>query len=179
MTQSGTSFSKLLKLITCEKYNHASICLDNSFDKFYSFGRLYPRFLLPGGFVEENAFKKVYALFDKVPCMVLEKQVSDEQYERLRNIINYFIENKKDFSYAIISLVFANSSWSFTSNHKFFCSQFVAKVLNDIGINTPKAPEHMHPLDFTKVDGVTSIYEGDLKEFCKHVDKYVSSDTPN
>ena len=166
LCQSGTKFSKFLKLITKEKYNHASICLNNSFDQFYSFGRKFPNRIWPGGFVIENAFEHVFGMFDHIPCLILEKEITDEQYENLNLRINEFIQNKESLSYAVISLAFADTNYSIVSDTKYFCSQFVATVLNDISIETPKNPEHMHPMDFTHVSGVKVVFEGDLKKFC-------------
>ena len=167
LTQSGTNFSKILKMITKEKYNHASICLNSNFNEFYSFGRRQPNFILPGGFVIENAFTNVFGKFKFIPCLILEKEVTDEQYNKLKLIINSFIQNKDKLSYAIISLLLADTKFSMNKKNKYFCSQFVAKVLNDININTPKVPEHMHPYDFKKIDNVKIIYEGNLKTVCK------------
>lgn len=166
LTQSGTKFSKFLKFVTKEKYNHASICLNNTFNEFYSFARKIPTRPLPAGFVTENAYKHVFGMFKEVPCLVLEKELTDEQYDELNNLINYFVENKKQFSYAFITLAFANTNYSIVSDTKYFCSQFVAKVLNEISVETPKSPEHMHPMDFTQLNGVKVVYEGDLKKFC-------------
>ncbi len=166
LTQSGTRFSKILKMVTKEKYNHASICLNNNFKEFYSFGRKQPDFILPGGFVVENAFTNVFGKFSYIPCLILEKKITDEQYDKLKSIINEFVENKDKLSYAIISLILADTKFSIVKNNKYFCSQFVAKVLNDINIDTPKVPEHMHPYDFKKIENTKIIYEGNLKKFC-------------
>lgn len=119
-----------------------------------------------GGFITENAFKGTFARFNKIPCMILEMEISDEQYLKLEKIIENFESNRKKYSYAVVSLFIADMKFSYTSKNKYFCSQFVSKVLNDINIPTPKAPEHMHPLDFTKIAELKTIYEGDLKAFC-------------
>ena len=166
LSQSGTEVSKMIKFVTKDKYNHSSICLDKSFGEFYSFGRKYPYLALPGGFIIENAFKNTFGKFEKIPCVIIEKKVTDEQYYKLSNIIKEFIKNRQTYSYAIISLFLADTNFSMTNKNKYFCSQFVAKVLNDINIETPNIPEHSHPMDFLEIDGVKIIYEGDLKKFC-------------
>lgn len=169
LTQSGTYFSKLLRFITKEKYNHSSICLNDDFQSFYSFGRKYPKFLIPGGFVIENAYKGVFGMFKEVPCFILEKEISDEQYKKLESRINHFQENSKRYHYGILSLMLADTTYSFVNKNKFFCSQFVAKLLNDIDISTPRVPEHTHPMDFTQIEGVKRLFEGDLKTFVKQI----------
>ena len=172
LTQSGTEVSKMLKLITKEKYNHSSICIDEIFNEFYSFGRKKINNPLVGGFITENAFKHVFGKYDTIPCMILKKEITDEQYEKLKEIINDFIKNKDSLSYAFISLALADTHYSIVNNSKFFCSQFVAKLLNDISIETSKKPEHMHPMDFAQVEGIQTIFEGDLKKFCIMKQKY-------
>lgn len=169
LSQSGTTFSKILKLFTKEKYNHSSICIDDNFNEFFSFGRKKVDFLLPGGFIKENAFTHVFGKFKNIPCIILKKEITDEQYEKLEKKIKYFITNKNNFSYACLSLILANTSFSVTQPNKFFCSQFVATLLNNISVSTPKKPEHMHPMDFVKINDVKIVYEGDLKKFCKAI----------
>ena len=167
ITQTGTRFSKLLKGITREPYNHASICLQDDFQTFYSFGRKNPKWLLPAGLVIENACQGVFALFAKIPCIILEKEVSEEQYQALSQNIHYFMQHQSQYSYAILSLIFADMPFSVVQKNRFFCSQFVAKLLNDIDISTIKSPEHMHPADFMKIEGIRPIFEGDLKMYCQ------------
>ena len=166
LSQSGTEISKMLKIITKEKYNHSSICINDKFNEFYSFGRKKLNNPLIGGFIIENAFKHVFGKFKTIPCMILKLEITDEQYVTLENIIKDFIKNKDNLSYAFASLAFADTKFSIVNDTKFFCSQFVAKLLNDINIATPKAPEHMHPMDFTLLQNAEKFYEGDLKEFC-------------
>ena len=36
LTQSGTILSRVIKFATSEAYNHASLCLDDKFEKLYS-----------------------------------------------------------------------------------------------------------------------------------------------
>ena len=123
--------------------------------------------MLPGGFVTENAFKNVFSRFSKIPCLILEKEITDEQYTQLENIIKEFINHSSHYSYAILSLILADTHFSIINENKFFCFQFVAKVLNDINIQTSKSPEHMHPLEFTKINNITVLFERNLKDFCK------------
>lgn len=167
VTQSGTGVSKILKFITKDKYNHASICLSPSFEEFYSFGRRKINNPFTGGFVVENAFTHVFGKFSKIPCMIIEKQISDEQYEKLQSNIKEVIKNRDAYTYAYLGLFLADTKLSVLDDHKFFCSQFVAKMLNDIGVSTPKVPEHIHPIDFKDLKDSKIIYEGELKYFCK------------
>ena len=81
LSQSGTEISKMLRAITKEQYNHSSICITDTFNEFYSFGRKKLNNPLIGGFVLENAFKHVFGKFKTVPCMILKLGITDKQYD--------------------------------------------------------------------------------------------------
>ena len=138
LSQSGTDISKLLKFVTREKYNHASICITDDFTKFYSFGRKKINNPLIGGFLIENAFEHVFGKFNYVPCLILELKINDDQYIKIESLINDFIKKSDSLSYDFLALFLAKTPLSITNDSKYFCSQFVAKILNDIGISTPK-----------------------------------------
>lgn len=167
LTQSGTIISRIIKFFTHDKVNHASICLDEKFEKFYSFGRLKINNPLNGGFVTENAFTHVFGKFKYIPCIILKKEVSDEQYEAINNIIEEFINNKEKYKYDFLNLFFAKTSIRFTSKNRFFCSGFVAYVLETAGITIPNEVKKIRPYEFTKLKDSEIIYEGELKEWCK------------
>ena len=167
LTQSGTIVSKVLKYFTHDEYNHSSICIDEDFDKFYSFGRIYLYYPLIGGFVIENAFTHVLGRFKHVPCLILKKEVSDEQYETIINNINTFIANPKDYNYDFANLFFAKAKYTFKHKNRFFCSEFVAYILNSAGIKLPNRMEKIRPYEFTNLEGAEVIYKGELKEWCK------------
>ena len=167
LSQSGTYISKILKSVTHEKYNHSSICLTEKFETFYSFGRKNPYFFIPGGFIEESPHTGVFGRFSSVPCMILKKEISEEQYQQLENLLQHFTKHQKEYSYAILSLFLVDTPLSIVKKNKFFCSQFVATLLNKIQITTPRSPEHSHPYDFIQVEGMEVIFEGDLKQIVK------------
>ena len=95
LTQSGTRVSKFLKFFTHKEYNHSSLALNKSLDEFYSFGRKTVNNILNGGFVIEHKNTGVFEKLPNSPCVVIEKEVTDEQYNRIETIIKKgFIENK-------------------------------------------------------------------------------------
>ncbi len=166
LTQSGTMLSRAIKLFTAEDYNHASICLDETFDKLYSFGRLRPYNPFIGGFLIENAYTHVFGRFKSVPCMVIRKQVTDEQYDTIKSTINHFIHNPTDYKFDIPNLFLAKTNITFDHENKFFCSEFVGHVLQTAGIELPNTLEKMRPFQFTKLDNAEIVYRGELKEWC-------------
>ena len=57
LTDTGTLFTKLIKLYTKKPYNHASISFDLELLEVYSFGRKTARNPFIGGFVKEDVNK--------------------------------------------------------------------------------------------------------------------------
>lgn len=173
LTQSGTYFSRLLKVFTGDEFNHASICLDKNFKEFYSFGRLKVNNPFIGGFVKENAFTHVFGKFERVPCMVIKKEISEHQYNKIRALINTFARRSYIYGYDYINLALAKTFFRVSHRKRFFCSEFVAHLFKKANVSIPKIPEKMKPYDFTEMDDVEVIYKGELKEWCTQFQKTV------
>ncbi|MBQ9267216.1 MAG: hypothetical protein IJ217_02905 [Clostridia bacterium] len=166
LSQSGTGVSKFLKFFSHKEYNHSSLALDKSLDEFYSFGRKKVNNFLNGGFVIEKKDKGVFEKWPNTPCLVIEKEVTDEQYERIETIIRKgFIENRENYKYDFFAVPFVNTNWNIQRADKYFCSSFVASILNSVDIQTIKAPNHMEPIDFLQLENSKIIYEGILQEY--------------
>ena len=54
LTDTGTWFSRAIKLYTGAPYNHASIALDEELNELYSFGRKVYTNPFSAGFVQEH-----------------------------------------------------------------------------------------------------------------------------
>lgn len=167
LTQSGTLLSKTIKLFTAEDYNHASLCLDEDFINLYSFGRLKVHNPFYGGFLIENAFTHVFGKFENVPCMIIEKEITEKQYKIIKNKINHFINYPQKYKYDIPNMIFAKTKLTFPHENKFFCSEFVAYIIKSAGIQIPNTIEKMRPYQFTQLKNSKIIYTGELKEWCK------------
>lgn len=165
LSQSGTGVSKFLKFFSKKDYNHSSIALNPSLDEFYSFGRKKVNNFLIGGFIVEHKNTGVFLKYPCSPCIILELPISDNQYENLEKIIRNFIENIEKYKYSFIGIPFVGLNINIKRKNKFFCSQFVGYVLNLIGIKTLKAPEHLEPIDFMKLDNAKIIYKGYLQNY--------------
>lgn len=173
LTQTGTVVARTLKLITRDEFNHASICVDDDFSKFYSFGRLKINNPLSGGFVVENAFSHVLGKFPNVPCMILKKEVTDEQYEQICKTINKFVEHPKNYKYDFINLFLGKTPFCIKNKgNRFFCSGFVEYVLDSNGIKGPNIKEKIRPYELSELEGAEIMYQGELKEWCSA--RYIS-----
>lgn len=168
LSQSGTCISRMLKFFSHDEFNHSSICVDDSFEKLYSFGRLKINNPFCGGFLVENAFTHVFGKFEKIPCMILKLSITDEQYSNICNNIDEFVNNPTRYKYDFINVVLANTPFSIDRENRYFCSGFVGHLLEDAGIDIHKQYNKIRPYEFTNLDDAKVIYKGELKEWCKN-----------
>ncbi|MGN7175135.1 hypothetical protein [Cytobacillus sp. SAFR-174] len=97
LTDTGTLFTRLIKLYTKKPYNHASISIDPELKNVYSFGRKTAKNPFIGGFVKENLRGK---FFTDSKCTVISCSVTDAQLNKLKALINK-IESEKTITVII------------------------------------------------------------------------------
>ena len=92
-------------------------------------------------------------------------ETTDEQFEKIKNKINKFKENKKLYRYNILALlcILFNIKMKHRKNH-FYCAEFVKFVLDDANINI-NLPEMPRPDSFEKLSNLKVIYTGLLNKY--------------
>lgn len=166
LTQTRTYPARAIRLYTNEPYAHASIAFDEDLEEMYSFARrgLYNPF--NAGFIREHIDKGVFARFKNTTCCIYRLSISDEQFLRLRKLIDSFNSNKEAYSYNYLGLLAAAFNIPVRSKHKYFCSQFVAYVLEKSGIHIfDKNYALIKPRDIRINPNLESIYQGLLSEY--------------
>lgn len=165
LTATGTLFSRFLGLITGARYNHISIGLDDDIEEFYSFGRKIIWFPLIGGFVVEHADKGLYKVFSDTASLIYKLEIEDKQFDKLKVCIDDFKKNQHLYKYNIIGLLGVMFNIPLKRKNRFFCTQFVATMLNECGIySLQKDSSLAAPDDFHKIPGLVKVYEGLLSE---------------
>ena len=104
LTHTGTLLSRIIKCYTKDEFSHVSIALDEELEEMYSFGRLYAYNPFWGSFVHEGIDKGTFKRFRKTRAEVYSIFISDEQYEKAKKTIAYFIENKQKYRFNFIGL---------------------------------------------------------------------------
>jgi hypothetical protein len=165
ISQTGTFFSRSIKFITKEEFNHASISFSQDLDELYSFGRKIVNNPLIGGFVIERIGQGVFGKFPETSCAVIKVPVRDIQYKMLQKEINYFIKNRENYKYNFIGLLTMKLPFTINRKNRYFCSQWVAYILNNAHIKTKHSSEYTHPMDFLELEGAEIIYKGLLKNY--------------
>ena len=163
LTDTGTVLSKMIGMYTRKDFNHASISFDEQLTEVYSFGRKYQSNPFIAGFVKENFAE---GIFREAKCSIFSWKVTDGEFERIRSKIRQIEYNKKQYRFNFIGLFGVAVNKGIDRERAFFCSQFVATVLNegDLPIFTV-SPSLVQPHHFSKVACFQDVYEGDLQTY--------------
>lgn len=105
LTYSGTVLSRIVKAYTGAEYSHVSIGLDENLTKMYSFGRLNPYNPFIGGFVHEGINIGTFKRFKNTQTAVYSIMISDEQYNRLNQIIHKVEATSQEYKFNFVGLV--------------------------------------------------------------------------
>ncbi|MBS4190618.1 hypothetical protein KHA94_10530 [Bacillus sp. FJAT-49705] len=172
-TDTGTLFTKLIKLYTKKAMNHVSISFDDQLNEIFSFGRKkrYNPFI--GGFVRE---KIAAGLFKKAKCEIYSIAISESEYEQMQVKVRQ-IEAKKDFyKYNLLGIFAIILNYNLKRENAYFCSQFVATILNEKKELLCKSPSLCTPQDLMGIYGLQFIYKGDIILFPLHANKEIDSE---
>lgn len=160
LTRSGTWFSRLIHFATRDSYTHASIGLDGPSGPFYSFARKYRHFALPAGLVEEQVTVHRRA----IPCCLYSLTVSEDTYFRLRRQLRSMYAQREEYRYSVLGVFACYFNLSLQRRHHFFCSQFVAGLLEDCGaVELPKPPTLVRPVDLCQLKDLHPVHQGALE----------------
>ena len=147
LSKTKTVPSNLIKLMTREPYCHTSLALDISLDEMYSFARKGVYNPFNSGFISENIEKGIFGKHKGTRCAVYELKVTSKQYDRIQQELARF-KKHPDREYS------------------FFCSQFVASVLKNAGVDIfHKKPGLVKPGDFRRCPELRPIFTGLLTEY--------------
>lgn len=166
VSQTGTILSRILKVITKAKYNHASISVDRSMKTMYSFGRLNPYNPVVGGFVKESPFFGTFKRFRKTKAVILSIPVTEEQHEALTVFLQYMYSHKRRYRYNYLGLLLALFSIAYKEKDCYYCSEFVRAMLDKFDIISENRFEKIvKPMSFLSLSEGKVIYSGSLKEY--------------
>lgn len=167
LTDTGTFLARAIKWFTGAPYSHVSIVFDEKLDEIYSFGRKRPRNPLIAGFIKEDVYFGTYRYFRNTHCLLLKLDVTENEYHKIRDKIRAFENNKDLFSYNLIGLLGVLFSYPIALNNAYFCSQFVAEVFKESGVDLwgPLHSALVTPNDFLLHPRFEYVYEGKLYDY--------------
>lgn len=164
LTYTGTILSRIIRYYTKEEYAHISIALDENLNEMYSFGRIFPYIAFIGGFVHERIDKGTFRRFKKTQAKICAIEVTDEQYENLKELIYRFEINKATYRFNLIGLAAVAFKKRIKRKNCFYCAEFVKYALEETGI-TEGLPEIIRPQNFDEIKNIEICYKGSLKEY--------------
>jgi len=163
LTQTTSALTKFIKFCTKKPYNHVSLAFDERLEYTYSFGRINPNDPLIGGFSHERLDAGV---FKDATCQLLSLDVTPEQYRKMRERVAHIEANQVKYKYNFIGLFGAKFNFRVDRKHAYFCSEFVSKVLQEVGLFPEDFPPYLvHPVDLVKHVNLKVEYQGSLAEY--------------
>lgn len=157
LSDTGSLLSRMIRLYTKNKLNHVSIAFDKELNEVYSFGRKCPHNLFVSGFTQEDMRG---VLFKDAKFKVFRYAVSETQYLKIRDIMERFKKDEPLYKYNFLGLLGVMFNRPVERDHAFFCSQFVAHVLEQAGVQlmsqcaaltTPSDFERSEALELTDI----------------------------
>jgi len=171
LTCTGTIFSKAIKHLTKSEYTHSSISLDINCSGLYSFARRQVFPPLPAGFVKEDLSTGILAKYSHCKCAMYKAKVDDATYAKIAMELKSMAAVCDSYPYSCVGPICCFLHIPYHSTGKFFCSEFVADILERNGaINLSKPASLMRPNDFTKMDDLELVFKGTLDELAKKIE---------
>lgn len=159
----GTYLSRLINLYTRQSLNHVSIAFDDQLEEMYSFGRKNLHNPFSGGFVREDIQSP---FFQNTNCAIYAYTLTKADCDRILLKIKEIEANQNIYKYNFLGLIGFMLHIEVQRKHAFFCSQFVATVLNhSASFHFPKPACFVTPADIRNQTGMKLIYHGRLGDY--------------
>lgn len=150
-------------------YSHTSLSRDKKLGNMISLARKEINNPLNCGFIKEDIRKNIFALNkEESKIAVMELPVTLEQYNKISNLIDYYWSHRNEYSYNFIGILSMLAiGKGIAPKNSFFCSQWVATVLQEAGVNlfADKEPKDVRPFDFYGTLEDKIIYEGSVVKY--------------
>ena len=169
LSKTGTFPSRVIHFLKGGPFTHASFSFVPSTEHFYSYARRNPKNFLVAGLIMENLHTDVFAHYKNCRCALYSLEVSEEDYGKMQELVNYYLHHYKQASYNMLGMPLLGLGIRVRRKYKLTCSQFVALILNCAKqIKLPKDPYLMLPNDFVKVKDLALLYDGPIKDCTCH-----------
>ena len=161
LMHTNTIPSKFVKFFTRYNFSHVGLALEKDCKEIYSFGRKNVNSILNGGFTREKQDGEFFTKFNNTECKIYEIEINEEQYKRVKDIINYMSINNDKYKYDFIGIVPRFFGIPVTLKDRYVCSYFVAYILEQADVyKFDKNTCFIKPKDFEKINKCNEIYRG-------------------
>lgn len=180
LSYNGTGPGRLIKLRSSVRfwnnppgyqYTHVSLAVNDQLDHMLSFARKEINRPLHAGLIKEDIRKEMFAVKAAVSRIaVMEMEVSPEEYQKVCQRMNAYWKKRDSLHFHFLGLTtMLLVSRAIPVPNRFFCSQWVATVLRESGLDLfpDKKLHNIRPFDFYSVLDQNIIYEGMTTEYPK------------
>ena len=169
LTKFGDIRGRILSALSGSYYTHVSLGLEEDPGTFYSF--------VLKGFRIEKLARYLKPGRDPYPVKLYSIEVSEKTYRKIKEMIEYFIAYKSRMRYTTIGLFLSILRIPYQRKFTYFCSQFVAHVLQQVGI----VPAHHNPAlylpqDLSDVPGTTLLFSGNMQTLFVYLGMMIPAD---
>ena len=151
-----------------DTYSHTSLSRDSKLGNMMSFARKEMNNPFNSGLIKEDIRTGMFALKPDVSRIaVMELKISEQQYNDLSSLMDYYWENRDNYHFNFVGLTsMLIRARGIEVPNSFFCSEWVATILRDSGINIfDKKPKDVRPFDFYGALKDYIIYEGSTTQY--------------
>ena len=160
LTRLPSFSSKIISLLTGCRYNHASLALEDGPETFYSFTFK--------GFRQEHPKGLLKKEHNPFPCSIYTIDVSERAYQNATNMIVDIKTNKEQYHYSTAGLLLSMLHIPFKSRKQFFCSHFVADILERSGALSLRKKSCLYrPGDLQKIKGLSLFFSGTVQGYAQ------------
>ncbi len=153
--------AKIISLLSKSKYTHASIGFEDDRNTFYSF--------VTKGFIVEKVTRYIRPDRTPFPCQLYELPVSEQVYNRIRDRICFYENSKRYLHYSKAAVTLCLFRIPFQRRFRYFCSYFVAEILNQSGAVRLKKHSALYlPADFSRMHELERVFEGNMMTLAQH-----------
>lgn len=165
LTHTGTIPSKIIRFYTREPYSHVSIAFDLDLNEIYSFGRRFVNNPIIAGLIKEDISGGTYAKFKNTTYELYSLSISSKQYYKLKSEVQSLYKVRDKYGYNFLGLLGIVVKRPISRRNAYFCSQFVATVLERSDIKIIKKPSGLvMPGDFRRAKGLRLVRKGILSK---------------
>lgn len=166
---------KMIRAVTRERYNHASIALDENLTQMYSFARRYQATPLYGGFVKETP-ARYCRKGTRASVKIYKLTVSQADYNALVQRLESMCKTKERYLYNHFSALTTFFHKSIPLRDAYTCVEFCVEVLHDLGIDV-KPGKYYAIKDLMKILEPYAFYAGIIPCVC-HKDAEYQAENP-
>lgn len=170
LTRSGTILSRVIGVLTADRYTHVSLSFEESLQPLYSSSRKNGETIFPAGPCEELFHRGYWKRHPQTPCALYRLTVSDAAYNAAMREVELIMRNAEMYHFNILGLMFCRMNIPWRRRHHYFCSQFVGEVLNKSNaLCLPKDATLMRPVDYMELPELSCCFTGVLGELIQLV----------